>query len=475
MKKQQLLPVILCMFAASLGSGVSEADFYNRAPDVMPGTIPEMRTPAYWIDQMSEPDAIILAPEEIRARNEAYVEKMSVPDPFEGVHPERALPDNRLNRWPGRAVTFPDIRKMAPDSIAVIARREIQRDIDFMRKQKYGNCYGMEYTAGRLDELEGEMALNLVPDNVVSHDGIAVRTTRLRVVPSFFPEEVGILENGKTRWDIWTANLVKIGRPVHVLHSSRSGRYVFVLSDDGYGWVESQDIAFGHIVEIKAYADPANFVVCTGDRVPFYSDKRCRYASGFLRMGDRIPAASKDNSRIISIPVRSINGKFKTETAWLAEDADVSHGWLPYTRRNIVETAFKLLDNYYDWTMGFLGRNHETTYRDIFACFGFRLPFHGGLFTFFGENETVVPVDAGTETQYAMILENEPFVTLMCCGGHIKLLLRSRDGVPITFDQHGYGYTDEDGSMLEVRRCCINDIRMPEYFLKNPITFVNLK
>jgi hypothetical protein len=47
--------------------------------------------------------------------------------------------------------------------------------------------------------------------------------------------------------------------------------------------------------------------------------------------------------------------------------------------------------------------------------------------------------------------------------------------MPIVFDQHGYGYKDENGQELEIRRCCIGDMRQPAYFLTRNVTFLELK
>ena len=102
-------------------------------------------------------------------------------------------------------------------------------------------------------------------------------------------------------------------------------------------------------------------------------------------MGDRIHRASDGSTNCVLVPIRKIDGSFETAIAWLTPDADVHNGYMPYTRRNIVTQAFKMLGDPYDWTGAALGRNHETTYRDIFACFGFSLPHNGGLFTHFGE------------------------------------------------------------------------------------------
>ena len=246
------------------------------------------------------------------------------------------------------------------------------------------------------------------------------------------------------------------------------------------GWVRSEDIAFGDVKSSKAFSDPADFVVCTGDRVLLFSDSKCRISSGWFDMGNILPLAVKGDKRKVLIPMRLADGALSTGTAWLAENADISVGWLPYTRRNVVTTAFKLLENPYDWTGGWFGRNHETTYRDIFAVFGFKLPFHGALFTIYGDtNKKILRPEMKKDEMYRIMLSNEPFITIQSCGGHAQLLLGDKDGEngkePIVFDQHGYGYKDADGTELEVRRCCIGDMRMPSYFLTRIVTFTELK
>ncbi|MCH8177170.1 MAG: hypothetical protein IIC09_03030, partial [Proteobacteria bacterium] len=80
-----------------------------------------------------------------------------------------------------------------------------------------------------------------------------------------------------------------------------------------------------------------------------------------------------------------------------------SGGWRTYTSKNIVETAFRRLDNNDDWTGAGFGRQHETTYRDIFSVFGFRLPWHGALFTIYGDTKTVVSPDMDRDEQYRKI------------------------------------------------------------------------
>ena len=55
-------------------------ELYNRAPDVLPGTIPEMHDPAFWIARMENPDEIILSPEAIQQMNVEYQKKINAPN-----------------------------------------------------------------------------------------------------------------------------------------------------------------------------------------------------------------------------------------------------------------------------------------------------------------------------------------------------------------------------------------------------------
>lgn len=455
-----------------LAGGLVYAELYHRAPDVLPGTLPEMRTPEYWIKQMSKPDEVIITVDKIKQMNADYKKFISSPDPlknFPGDKPDLAY------WWPGRVSVVPNLRAFPAKAVSDTVKDRIKGEIKFMRSKGFGNYLAVEYSAGQLDKFEKEMALDRVPDEIKVREGISVRYTRIRNVPSFFPEQVGITENAKTRWDQWTVTVLKIARPVMVLHPSLSGEYVLVLSEEGYGWARSEDIAFADKKEIDAYVNSPNFLVCTGDRIQYYSDETCTYASGWLGMGNPIPQVTKANTRMIKVPARKANGKFTTETAWLPKNADVSVGWLPYTRRNVVVTALKLLDNTYDWSGAYFGRQHETTYRDIFSVFGFELPWHGGLFTFYGHDQSIMKPEIGKENQYKAILKHEPFITIQSCGGHCQLLLGEYNGVPILFDQQGYGYTDENKVDVEIRRCCISDARWPTYFLTRPVTFLELK
>ncbi|MCE5250504.1 SH3 domain-containing protein [bacterium] len=447
---------------------------YIRAPEPLPWIPAELLDPGFWIARMKNPDEIILTPVAISRMNEAYRRWISAPDPLKDV-PEERKPF-LVQWWPGWAMRVPDLKTMPAAAAADTVRDRIKAEIAYLHKQDYGNALAITYSVKEIDAFENEMALDRVGKTVTVRDGIAVRPARLRNVPSFFPQQLGLTQSRKTRWDLWNIGVMKIGIPVQVLHFSRSGEYMFVLCEVGYGWVRCEDVAFGTAKEIGDFVNAPDFLVATNDRVQFYTDESCTCASGWFGLGTRLPLASKANPRQIKVPVRRMNGQFATETAWVARNDDVHAGYLPYTRRNIVLTAFKLLGTPYDWSGAWFGRQHETIYRDIFACFGFDLPYHGSLFTFFNSNvTTVLHPSMGKDVYYKNVMEREPFVTIQSCGGHCQLYIGEYEGRPIVFDQHGYGYPDEKDVWWEVRRCNIGDLRLPRYFLDKDVTFLELK
>jgi len=451
-----------------------EDALYNRAPDPLPWIPPEMLTTEYWIARMEKPDEVIMSPDEIRDMNERYRRRINSPDPF-ADEPEERKP-RLIHWWPGFSLTTPDLGTFSPEAVADTVKARIRDEIEYLRKQDYGNCLAVKYSAREIDEFEREMAVEKIGDGITVRYGITVRPSRLRNVPSFFPQQLGLTQSRKTRWDLWNIGVIKIGRPVQVLHFSRSGEYLFVLSDAGYGWVRAENVAFGTKEEIDRFANADDFAVATADRVQFYADESRTISSGWFGMGTRLPLASRNEPERVKVPVRRMDGRFDTETAWLPRSDDVHIGYVPYTRRNIVTIAFKLLGSPYDWSGAWFGRQHEKTYNDIFACFGFELPNHGALFTYFNDNNTtVLHPEMGKETYFRKILENEPFITIQSCGGHCQLYIGEHEGTPIVFDQHGYGYPDENGVWWEVRRCNIGDVRLPRYFLKKDITFLELR
>jgi hypothetical protein len=445
---------------------------FLRAPDVLPGTLPEMRDVAYWVGRMKDPDGVVLSLPKIEQMNHAYAERVKHPAQVDSL--ARSLILAKIDAYPGLYFTRPSFGTAAALGAAV--RDMIAAEVKYLRHTEFGNLLGIQYSPGELDRLEAEMGAGTVGDVAAGVTGMAVEAVCLRIVPQISPEYVGQPDKNRTRWDVWNLDILPIGSPVEILHVSGSGNFLLVLSDNGYGWVPADKIALASKSEIGRFADAVDFVVCTGDKVPFFSGADSRFASGSFRMGDRLPLVQKDNHRLVRVPVRQADGSLSIQQAWLAGDADVHDGYLSYTRRNVVTQSFKLLDNIYDWTGAWMGRNHATALRDIFACFGFRLPACGELLSIYTEHPQWMPAKMDKAQQVRMVLANDPFTTLqICSSGHSNLLLGDYQGVPILYDTHGYNYTDSTGHTYDIRRVSVETIALPDYFLKQDVTFIQLK
>jgi len=422
---------------------------------------------------MSHPDEVVLTLNRIEQMNKDYSNRMAHLENLDSNAHREVM--GQLREWVGLMAAVPDAAAMAPSELSAWVSNKIQLELDFLKKGRFGNILGIVYSSEEIDKLAEEMAFDRISGNLRAVQGLIVNCARLRIVPSLNEENIG-LTNNASRWDMWNLDILPVGSLVQVLHASKTGGFLFVLTERGYGWVRSEKVAFGKKADLEQFSQNSDFWLCTGDKVPFYSNPQCKYVSGWFSMGDHLPAVGESDHQI-KVPVRRINGELAIETAWLSPDADVHRGYLPYTRKNVVVQALKLLDNIYDWTGGWYGRNHVTDLRDIFGCFGFHLPANGVLLSFFNtDSPTLLHPDQGQQVQYQTILGNPPFLTLqMVSSGHSQLYLGDYNGVPIVFDTHGYSYKDDQGRDLVVRRCVIGTISLPNYFLKQDISFVTLK
>ncbi|MEQ9023088.1 MAG: hypothetical protein RLN82_10080, partial [Pseudomonadales bacterium] len=85
---------------------------YPRAPDVIPGTLPEMREAGFWVARMESPDKTILDLAEIHAMNHKYHQKMG---DFSNLEEELVESiNNQLSQSPGLLATMPDIGSQTP-------------------------------------------------------------------------------------------------------------------------------------------------------------------------------------------------------------------------------------------------------------------------------------------------------------------------------------------------------------------------
>jgi hypothetical protein len=474
MRKLITIKTIFLLVILSSGNlqGQREPRHFLRAPDVLPGTLPEMRTPEFWIDQADNPNDIILSVDEIQNMNDAYRERMKDLPALEnelGTSIER-----QLRSWTGLVATPPDLAALSDVEFTAAIQEMVQSQIGKLTRGAHGNALAIVYSENEIKEMQEEMDFDGIGKAGGIRHGITVRDSRIRIIPTLRPEHVSVGDKSRSRWDMFNHDIVPISSHVQILHNSASGAYVLVLCDRGFGWIRSENIAPAGKESIAECLPDGDFIVCTGEKVPYYSDAGCKYVSGWLRMGDRLAYENDGDQIQVVVPFRKIDGTLSLEKAWLKKNADVSQGFLPYNGSNVIIQAIKLMDLVYDYSGAWFGRNHVTILRDLFSCFGFELPGNGVLLQAYNYSGSISP-EIGKEAQYKAILSNQPFLTIQITRGHSQLYIGEYEDVPYVFDTHGYGYTGEDGNEYLIRRSCIYTPEIPDYMLQNEMTFVKLK
>lgn len=476
MRHPKLISANLILVLAMLGNSTMQGQrgprHFLRAPDVLPGTLPEMRTADFWTSRVENPDEVILPLSGIVEMNAAYRERLKDLPALE--HELGTAIERQLRSWTGLVALTPDLESFSAGERTAAIREMVQSQINFLTRRPHGNALAIAYSEDEIGRMQAEMAFDRIGESGRIMYGITVADSRLRIIPTLRPEYVAVGDNSRSRWDMFNLDIIPVSTPVRVIHVSASGGYLMVLTDRGYGWIRSGNIALGEKSAIDAAVPEKDFIVCTGEMVPYYSSSACKVASGWMRMGDRLGYSQEGDRIQVNIPCRNIDGTLRFEKAWLRGDADVSKGFLPYTPRNIMNQAVKLLDFVYDYSGAWFGRNHITMLRDLFSCFGFELPGNGDMLQAYNYSGSISP-EAGKEAQYKAILSNPPFVTIQVTRGHSQLYIGEYEDVPYVFDTHGYSIPDEEGNEMDIRRGCIYTPEIPNYMLGSEMVFVELR
>ncbi|HNP34736.1 MAG TPA: NlpC/P60 family protein [Woeseiaceae bacterium] len=241
---------------------------------------------------------------------------------------------------------------------------------------------------------------------------------------------------------------------VAVLHASSDGEWLLVQSYNYLAWVQNSAVAIGSHDDVLQYPDRQNFIVVTGDKVDcelFTAPATRRTLQ--LDMGVRLPLAAAGEfessadwphaaaQRIVVLPRRESGGTLYFGAALLPEDADVSPGYLPYSRRNLLAQSFKFLGEQYGWGHSLNARDCSGFIAEVYKSFGIFLPRNSdqqsraeiGTSYSFSESD---PIEAK-----AASLESLAPGDLIYTPGHVMMYVGDLDGEPyVIHDTAGLHY-----------------------------------
>lgn len=426
------------------------------APEVLPNCTVEMNTPAFWISRLEgDPDQVLLTPSRIAARNAEYRSM-----PFDSVDIEgdpytiRDFVDT-YDRFGIQPVTGDplEMRTFPGDSLRArldMARRWVLDREMWDRRQ-------LPFTAEKKESLFAETGSESIPPVIHPRYGVLVRHTLVRILPT----DVQTFWSQYAWQDLMQTAGLETGTPVAILHRSKKGDWLFVKAPTSFGWVPRENVAFAPIARIREIAGPRSFVVSLDHRVPVYRDAGCTDWVNDFFLGEKLPLAGKTpRGYRVKVPVCGPDGSLAVIEGWIRPEATVSVGYQPFTRRNLIETAFRLLGRPYGWA----GSNHERScselVRTVLKTFGIQV------------TRNMLTEARYADTVYAMKEKTSPEVkyrVLDTCGGgatlcanrqHIMFYLGKVDGRHYVIHSNGYSYHDDQGGEIRIGRVSVNDMEL---------------
>ncbi|MCH5264582.1 MAG: SH3 domain-containing protein [Lachnospiraceae bacterium] len=324
------------------GSGIASADYVTAS----------MQTADYWIARTLVPDKVLMSAEEIAAFNEKMMKQLS-------TNSEAGYYD--LSSY-GDTISKEELT-------ALIQRTDFSKGTYYMPERQVTEELWQEY-----DENKNLSALK--EKNPLGY-GIVCTSADVREIPL---SEYITDKKGDTGHDILQNTVLAVNEPVLILHASKDGQWFYVAANEYTGWVEQNNIglckdkgAWQKAQEMK------RFLVVTGDKVSLEQQ--------VISMGTRLALATEEeyqkafpeagrvyDNYIVKIPYRDEKGELQYGINTLPVSRDVQEGYMEYTRANVLRQSFKMLGNTYGWGGSNGDRDCSSMVRDIYLCFGLRLP-----------------------------------------------------------------------------------------------------
>ncbi|TEB11283.1 stalk domain-containing protein [Pelotomaculum propionicicum] len=420
------------------------------AAENVPNVIPEMLTADFWIDKLPEPDQVIMDGEEIASFNRDIIR------------------------------TQPELIYDLTDYPASLNKERLTKLVTmrpFPDEDRYSNGRLVDWAY--YQNLKEQMNLPGIGEKNEVAYGVTVRRTNIRTFPT---SDESLSEPDDKEFDLFQETAAGPAEPVLVLHHSLDGGWCFVQIYNYCGWMPAADIAVAKDKESwLAYVKPSEYLVVTGNRlglgfpgplpVELTMGTKVPLAGG-REKGGVVPGQAKDYE--VLLPVRGANGELLTETALIPGGADVSIGYLSYTRANIIRQAFKILGERYGWGGMFNARDCSAFVMDVYKSFGLMLPRNGD------EQErsagvTVSFEDLSTRQRYELLDTLLPGASLHTPTHELLYLGRHEGLYYVIHDITSYGDASRpnpDGTLgkIVLNRVAVTDLSLPR---RNGMLFID--
>lgn len=342
-----------------------------QQPVCAPKVEGSMLKPEYWIEKIGGAGKIILNEEEITEFNKKSFRKMK---------------NKGFEEWLYDLETYP---KTITKEELLNTMKTYSSEEAFPGKTCY-NIHAKKISETVKKEVLYQANFDGIPDEIRVEWGMLVKREDVRA----FPTDTVFAEGPKAiDFDLFQLTILPVGSPAAILHQSKNGKWYYIQSMFYKGWVKRENIALSkNKEEVFNYANSDKFLMVTESRIETEPNPFIKEISNILfQIGDKIPlidfdeipesipinnlhAQSPHGCYVVKIPVRDEEGHLEFRLALIARSNDICEGYLPYTRRNIIQQAFKLLGERYGWNGMFRRRDCSQFIMNVYKTMNIIIP-----------------------------------------------------------------------------------------------------
>ena len=346
-----------------------------------------------------------------------------------------------------------------------LAAADVHAWVDRMSERPDDTLYdeqGKAVEAAAIDALVANANAAAILATQQTRFGMVVRRSNLRT----FPTRMRVFDEPDDGTDIdrFQEDALFAGTPVVIVHESRDGEWLFVVSPRYAAWISRNDVAQGTRDEVLAYPHKEPYVVVTGPNAhTVFTPERPDVSALQLEMGQRVPVLSDwpaekpvngqspYAAHVIELPMRAADGSLHFAPALLQRNADVAMDYLPLTRANLLHQSFKFLGERYGWGSSYNARDCSGFVSEVYRSFGVQLPRNT-------RDQAVSPAlnriaftaDDDHEKRLTVLRELQ-VGDLVYIPGHVMMVIGQDGGGPyVIHDTTGITYRDAEGVLTRV-------------------------
>lgn len=350
MRKIVTFIIVLCMSTTIVACGNNTQK--NNSNEVVNKDRVEvdsskLNSASFWIDKTKNSEEVVMTEDEITTLNKNMMDKWGM-DWYEGYYDVYNITENvDINQLKER-ICYLDLRNS-----------ELYRKGELVDEAGWDNYYSNLNLDGITEELRY---------------AIIIRNTSALDMPTYDILTDSSLDEA---FNSLQQTTLKMNEPVVVLHESSDEKWLYVVANEYIGWVEKDNCAY--FSDKQAWID----YMSQEDFLMICTDTTIEGLDRELLMGTKIFISNTEvvdgKDYVLQIPDKNDEGFVTYSYIGVSKNEAFNEGYLPYTRKNVIELAFSELGEPYGWGGSNGERDCSLYIKDIYECFGIEMPRNSRL------------------------------------------------------------------------------------------------